>query len=75
MSANDESENTPLTDEHKHAKKIMNTIADRMPGLFLFVAKSESGKTHLIRYLITKFCAEKKFAFGMVLTGSAYNHE
>jgi len=55
---------------------IMNTIARQFPGLILFVGKSKSGKTYLLQYLLQFYTTTKKiFNFGLVLTGSPYNHE
>lgn len=55
---------------------IMKTIKKQFPTVCLFVAKSKSGKTHLVRYLLTYYCVHDRFFnFGLVLTGSPYNHE
>jgi len=54
----------------------MNTIAKQFPGLVLFVGRSKSGKTYLLKYLLQYYSLQKRiFNFGMVLTGSIYNHE
>ena len=54
----------------------MNTIAKQFPGLVLFVGRSKSGKTYLLKYMIQFYSRHKKiFNFGLVLTGSKYNHE
>lgn len=55
---------------------VMNKIKQQMPGLFLFLGKSKSGKSYLLKYLLQYFCLMKRvFKFGLILTGSAYNHE
>ena len=54
----------------------MKKLKHVMPSLFLFVGKSKSGKSYLLKYLISYYClTEKHFNFGLVLTGSDYNHE
>ncbi len=57
-------------------KDPLGLIAKQLPCLMLFVAKSKSGKTYLLRYLIDKLSIDKgMFNYGLVLTGSHYNHE
>jgi len=55
---------------------IMNTIAKQFPGLVLFIGRSKSGKSYLLKYMLQYYCLLKPiFKFGLVLTGSMYNHE
>lgn len=45
--------------------------AFRHPGLFLFAAPTNSGKTTLIRFILTEMAKKGIFAYGIVLTGTA----
>ena len=56
--------------------KVMDEITKQLPGLFLLVGKSKSGKSYFLKYLLQYYCLYKRiFNFGLVLTGSEYNHE
>jgi hypothetical protein len=55
----------------------MNNIAKQFPTLVLLLGKSKSGKSYLLKYLLQFYTIGPKpiFQYGLVLTGSPYNHE
>lgn len=55
---------------------IAKVVKKQFPTLILLLGKSKSGKSYLIKWLIRQYTQKiHHFQYGLVLTGSYYNHE
>ena len=60
-----------------NTNKLWKDMVKQMPTIFLLQGPSKSGKSHMLKFLLYKLCDPVKpiFNFGIVLTGSEFNHE
>ena len=53
----------------------MNIFKEKIPNVSLICAPPDSGKTYLVKYLLTQLYKKKKVNYGIVFCSTSFNTE